>query len=224
MALDKSRTSLGVKIVLIFVAVAMVGYLVPTLFGLFGSSGSNTPQSAQDVSAQIAQKYTAKIAANDSVLQSDPTSYTVLVVQGNNYYDWANEMSQAAQDNASLSGADQPMWLSARQYYERAVEINAGDPSVGTDLSIAYFSSGETTKAIVTAEGVSVANPDFASAWFNLGVFYAASSDNPKAIVAFEKAVALDPKGDKINVEYAKQSLQTLKSAGGTSTPSTTTP
>ena len=94
MALDKSRTSLGVKIVLIFVAVAMVGYLVPTLFGLFGSSWSNpsnTANTAQDASAQIAQKYSATVAANDAALQSDPTSYTVLVNQGNTYYDWANE-------------------------------------------------------------------------------------------------------------------------------------
>ncbi len=226
MAIDKSRTSLGVKIVLIFVAVAMVGYLVPTLFGLFGTSGSGGGDSntAADASAQIAQQYTMRVASNDAILRSDPTSYTALVDQGNAYFDWADAVGRAAQDNQLLLGADQPMWLAARQFYERANEIKGDNPNVGVDLAIAYFRSGETTMAIAMAEGVQKLAPTFTQAPYHLGVFYGASGDSAKAIVAFERALELDPDGQIIDTSYVQQQLQALRQAARASAPATTSP
>jgi tetratricopeptide (TPR) repeat protein len=217
-AIDKSRTSLGVKIVLVLVALAMVSYLVPSLFGLFGSSGTTSnPAASGDVLAQIAQKYTATVAANNAALQSEPTSYTVLVSQGNTYFDWGMAVIQAAQTNQTLQGNEQPMWLAARQYYERAAAIKK-EPSVSVDLAIAYYYSGETTKAIGVAGTVSEEQPDFAPAWFNLGVFYASQGDNAKAIQAFEKSLALDPQGKSTNKDYATQQLAALKGSTATTT------
>ena len=222
MAIDKSRTSVGVKVVLVLVALAMVSYLVPTLFGLFGSTGSTTDGTAStssDVLGQIAQKYTATVAAFDAALQSEPTSYTVLVNQGNTYFDWGMDVVQAASTNQALAGSEQPMWLSARQYYERALAIQQ-EPAVSVDLSIAYFYSGETTKAVVLASSVTTSQPDFAPAWFNLGVFYASQGNNAGAIEAFEKTLALDPNGQSTNKDYATQQLAALKG----SSPTTTSP
>ncbi len=220
MALDKSRTSLGVKIVLIFVAIAMVGYLAPTLFGLFGSSGSGATTKS-DVLSSLSAQYAPTIASYDAILRSDPTSYTVLVNTGNAYFDWAVKVQQASSTDQALLGADQPMLLSARQYYERAQAVQADDPPVAVDLAITYFYSGETTRAIATATTVTKKHADFAPAWFNLGVFYGSNGNNPAAITAFEKAVALDPKGQSINLQYAQQQLQTLK--GSTAAPGSTT-
>jgi tetratricopeptide (TPR) repeat protein len=225
-ALDKSRTSVGMKVMLVVIAVAMIGYLSAGLIGAFSlfSGPKQTTGTSTDTTAQIAQKYTARVAANDAALASEPASYAVLVNQGNTYFDWGVEVSKAASTNTALQGSEQPMWLSAAQYYEKATKVKNDDPKVAVDLSIAYFYSGETTKAIVTAEVVRVKNPDFAPAWFNLGVFYSATGNTPAAVAALEKAVALDPKGKNINLDYAKQQLQTLKAAGGTSTPATTAP
>ena len=219
LALDKSRTSLGVKIVLIFVAVAMVGYLAPTLFGLFGSSGK-TANTNTDVLASIASQYTSTVAANDSVLRSDPASYTILVNQGNTYFDWALKVQQASASNQALLGSDQPMWLSAQQYYARAQALKADDPPVNVDHAITLFYSGETTKAIGVASAVTKKHADFAPGWFNLGVFYSSIGNNAVALAALEKAVALDPKGASINLTYAQQQIATLKG----STSATTTP
>jgi len=220
-AIDKSRTSVGVKVVLVLVALAMVSYLVPTLFGLFGSNGSTTSDSTSpnDVLAQIAQKYTATTQAFDAALESDPTSYTVLVNQGNAYFDWGMDVVQAASTNQALQGSEQPMWLSARTYYEKALQIKQ-EPAVSVDLSITYFYSGETTKAIAIASSVTTSQPEFAPAWFNLGVFHAAQGNNPAAIVAFEKSIALDPNGQSTNKDYATQQLAALKG----SSPTTTSP
>lgn len=230
MAIDKSRTSLGVKIVLVFVAISMVTYLGASIVGfsdLFKSNSSET-DTKTDVLGQIAKQHTGAVQAYDAALRSDPTSYTALVAQGNTYFDWAMAVQQASSTNQDYVGADQPMWLSARQYYERASEVKPGDPSMTTDLSIAYFYSGETSKAIAAAEGVTKKQADFAQAWFNLGIFYGAAGDNPKAIAAFEKTLALDPQGQKSNTQFIQEQLTALRAASGgataTSTPATTAP
>lgn len=220
MAIDKSRTTIGVKVMLIVLALVMVGYLgsgVLGVFDLFKSTGSSSNTSSADVLGQISQKYTGTVAAFNTALASDPASYTVLVNMGNTYFDWGMDVAQAASTNQSLTGSDQPMFLSARQYYERALKIKQ-EPAVSVDLAISYFYSGDATQAIATAEATTKTQADFAPAWFNLGIFYSATGNNAAAIGAFEKAVALDPDGKSTNVAYAKQSLATLK---GSSTATT---
>lgn len=220
MALDKSRTSLGVKIVLVMVAVSMVAYLVPTLFGLFSSTGSSADSASgtTDASAQIAQKYTARVAANDERLRSDPATYAVLVDQGNAYFDWGMDVVQAAESNQALRGADAPMWVAAKQFYERALAVDSKDPNVNVDFAIATFYSGDPAKAVVIATDVTKKQPDFAPAWFNLGVFYAGLNEPAKAYAAFQKSIDLDPEGKNTNIAYAKEQLEALKgSASATS-------
>ena len=102
-----------------------------------------------------------------------------------------------------------PLWLSSKDLYAKAVKIKSGDPGVETDIAIVTFYSGETTGAIVIGERVTKANPDFSQAWLNLGVFYANSGDNAKAIAAFDRYIKLDPKGQ--NVSFAQDQIKSLK-------------
>lgn len=223
MALNKAQTSLGVKIVLIIVAISMVGFLFPAIISMFSGSDSNSNANTNTATGtldQIASKYNAQVAQNDATLAQDPANYAVLVAQGNTYFDWALDVMNAGQSNQQLLGADQPYWLSARQYYERALEATEADSPVETDLSIAYYYSGETTKAVVAVTKVTERDPKFASAWFNLGVFLGALGQNERAIAAYERALALDPTGQGINVEYAQGQLDALKgSASATTSP-----
>ena len=149
---------------------------------------------------------------------SDPTSYTAHVNLGNAYFDWAQTLSTPAEGASQISTAAMaavgPLWLSSRDAYAKAVKIKAGDPAVETDFAIVTFYSGETTAAIVIGERVTKANPDFAQAWLNLGVFYASSGQNAKAIAAFERYVKLDPKGQ--NVAFAQEQIKSLKAPATT--------
>lgn len=207
---------------LVVLAVVMVGYLGGGLLGIFDlMSGGNTnsTQTQTDVLTQLSQKYTPTVTAYNAALASDPTSFTVLVNMGNTYFDWGMAVVQASSTNQTLVGAEQPMWLSARTFYERAVKVKGDEPNVNTDLAIAYFYSGETSQAIATALAVTTTQADFAPAWFNLGVFYNASGQNSAAIAAFEKTLELDPEGKVSNKAYAEQTLASLKGGSAPTSP-----
>ncbi|MDZ4063871.1 MAG: tetratricopeptide repeat protein [Coriobacteriia bacterium] len=222
MALNKKQTSLVTKIGIGLVAALLVLSFVP--WGSLGSSGFGGGTTGGTGTGQldaIAAKHSAAVAAYDQTLASEPTSYTVLVHQGNRYFDWALDVQKAVASQASLTGADRPMWLSATSYYERAVAVKPGDPSVTTDLAIAYFYTGQTDMAIITVEPVLKANPDFAQAFFNAGVFYNTAGQTERAAAVLTKYLELDPQGASGNREFAER---TLKEIASPSVPATTTP
>lgn len=213
---------MGMKIVLIVLIVAFVLSFVSIGAGLFGGGGqkTNTPGQSNDPVTAANAKYQPTVAALTAQLQSDPTSYTALVNLGNTYFDWAAQIQQASTTSTSAVGADQPLWVSAKDAYSRAVKANPKAPApVVTDYAITLFYTGETDVAISTVEKVIKETPDFVPAYFNAGIFYRAKGETSKAIGAFEKVVKLDPKGTQTNLQYAKQQLEQLKSGGTTTTP-----
>lgn len=222
MALNKKQTSLLTKIGIGFVAVLLVISFVPwSSLGLFGPTDTGTTDATAGSLDAIAAQYSPAVAAYDQVLASEPTSYTVLVNQANTYFDWALDVQQAASTQAALAGSDRPLWLSATSFYERAVAVQDGAPAVVTDLSIAYYYTGQTDKAIATVEPVLVSSPDFAQAFFNAGVFYSSAGQGEKATAALTKYLELDPEGTSGNRDFAQTTLDELAAP---STAATTTP
>jgi Tfp pilus assembly protein PilF len=76
------------------------------------------------------------------------------------------------------------------------------------------FYSNDTTAAVVTVQKVITANPTFAPAWLNQGVFYEGLGQNEQAVIAYRKYVAIDPKG--ANVAYANSRISALSSTAST--------
>jgi len=210
-AIDKSRTSLGMKIILIVVAATFVLSFVP-LLGNVGSLFTSAPkQTPQDQIDAIATNYRAQVQALEGVAASNPESYTIMVGLGNTYFDWAAQTQSIASTNSLTS--DVPLWNSARDWYSKAVAIQPADSGVNVDYAIVTFYSGETTSAISIAEGVVAKDAEFAPAWFNLGIFYQSIGNTLKATEAYEAYLKLDPDGKVGNAGYARQQLQTLKSS-----------
>lgn len=218
MAIDKRNTPIWMKVVLIILAVVFVFGFVAVAANPFGGPDATTPTST-DPLAQINAQYQPTVAALTEQLQGDPENYTNLVSLGNTYFDWAAGTQQIAQQNPQAVGADQPLWIAAKDAYGRAVVIRVDEPPVLVDYAITLFYTGETDKAIEMAGTALEVDADFAPAYFNLGVFHAAKGETDKATAAFSRAVELDPEGQQTNVEFAKQQLQQLES-----TPATTTP
>lgn len=218
MAIDKSRTSLGVKIVLIVLIVAFVALFVPvTLSGLFQNNQSATQQNTQDGGTSSVDAINAKYAVNAQTFQtavaSEPTSYTALVNLGNTYLDWGGELrqaGQASQANTATVAASVPLFEGAKNAYTTALEVKPGDKAVEGDLAIALFYTGDVNGAIVLAEKVIKKDPKFSAVWFNLGNFYATAGQNDQALKAYQEYLKLEPQGELATA--AQQNITQLQS------------
>jgi tetratricopeptide (TPR) repeat protein len=221
-AINKAKTSPVMKAFIIILIIAFVGTIgyagVDSIFKLFTQPAAQSTTTTATPAATVEQinaQFQPGITALTAAAASDPTSYTAQVNLGNAYFDWGQTLSTPAQGASEIStaaaAAAGPLWASSRAAYAKAVKIKAGEPAVETDLAIVTFYSGETTEAIVIAERVAKSQPSFAQVWLNLGVFYANSGQNAKAIAAFERYLKLDPKGQ--NVSFAQDQIKALKAA-----------
>ncbi|MDF1543024.1 MAG: tetratricopeptide repeat protein [Anaerosomatales bacterium] len=218
MAINKKQSSLWVKVVLVFVVVAFVASLVPALF----MGGGNTQQAtgATETGAtleRIANDHLPAVNSYTAMLASEPTSYTALVGLGNTYFDWGVQIQQGLGPN---TGHDLPYWASATTAYERALAQQPGDPNVSVDMAIAYFYSGQTSRAIEVAEQVMADVPEFAPAYFNAGIFYRAAGRMDDAAVAFTRYLEIEPDGQSASAAQSMLAeLPATPSGEATTTP-----
>ena len=99
--------------------------------------------------------------------------------------------------------------LAAEGYWAKAVVMREYGlaTAVNADATLG-LGEARLREAIALFQKSTQANPNFASAYFELGVTFGALSDHAQAIAALEKAVALDgtyaPAHFKLGVEYAQ--------------------
>lgn len=224
MGLDKSSTSLGMKIIiglLIFAFISTFLYGgIASIIQAFQPDANQPAATSTDPVVAAQAEFQPQIDALTKLVESDPTSQTPLVNLGNAYFDWAQQVSQASQNSTTAAVTAQALWISAKDTYAKAIKIKAGDPALTVDYAIATYYAGDTAGAIAIALPVSESNPTFAQAWLNLGVFYQASGESAKAIAAFEQYLKLDPTDQQGNADFAKQQLDELKKSS-TSTSAT---
>jgi tetratricopeptide (TPR) repeat protein len=218
-AINKSNTPIWMKVTLIILSIVFVLGFVSIGASPFISQPSQTnTQTGADPLTTINQKYQPTVAAVTSALQSDPASYTALVTLGNTYFDWAIEIQQQSQTTSAAVGADQPLWVSAKDAYARAYAINQKDSPAAIDYSIAVYYSGDTSMAVSLAEDVIKRDPQFPPAYFNVGLYYESLGRTADAIKALERYIALDPNGQQGNLAFAKERLAALKAGGSGAT------
>ncbi len=225
MGLDKSSTSMGMKIIISLLILAFVSTFlyggIASIIQVFQPNPNQPATTATDPIAAAETQFQPQVDALRALVESDPTSQTPLVNLGNAYFDWAQQVSQASQNSTTAAVTAGALWISAKDTYAKAIKIKPGDPALTIDYAIATFYSGDTAGAIAIAVPVSESNPTFAQAWLNLGVFYQASGESAKAIAAFNQYLKLDPTGKQGNADFAKEQLDLLKK---TSPSTTTTP
>lgn len=211
MALDKSNSSLWVKVVIGIVAASFVLSLIPSVFGS-GGGGNTTQQPAATTGgggiAEINQRYQPRVDAAEAVLKNDANNRDLLVNQGNAYFDWALEVRNASPDDPSVS---EPMWLAATKYYARALKIKGDDPAVLTDKAISHYYAGDPITAATLAEQALKIDPKFAPALFNGGIFYKDLSKPAKALDFLQRYLVVDPKGTYGDRAQAQQWVNELQ-------------
>lgn len=240
MSINKSNTSPGMKVILIILIISFV-----LLFSYGGITGfidlfknqpaTTTTASSGDAVAQIKATYGSRITALDTIAASNPTSYTVWVNLANTRYSYAQELSNASQTASAAAPLASQEWAAARDAFAKAAKIQKLDQGVLSDYSVTQFYSAQTTEAVNAAIATAVTGtkrfPTFAPTYYNLGIFYEAIGQTESAIVAFQRYIVLDPKGEGGDPAYAAQQLKALgasvpstATAQPSSTPSATTP
>lgn len=191
MAINKKQAKPIVKIgIWVISAVLVLSFTLPLLIsGLGSNSGSNAD--SQGKLDALAAQYGGTVQSLEQQLASEPASYTVLANLGNTYFDWGQAVAEALPN----TGAERPMWISARTYYDQALSVQPGDPNLSTDAAISHYYSGDAAGAAKIIDTVIAANPTFAPGFFNGAIFYAALGRNADAVAAANKAIELDPQG-----------------------------
>jgi hypothetical protein len=188
----------GALAIVVIVIVVMVS-------GGFGGGSTDETANASGAPAQA-------VAADTS------GSYEELVSRANDLYDQGDAAFQ--EQDFEQGGA---YFVAAAEVYAAALKKQPGDPSVGTDYSVALFYSGDISGALAQVEVVLKDNPDFQKAWLNKGIFLThegriaeqqgdkkeADKLYAQAKTALTKAVAIDAKSDA--GKQADQSLQQLQ-------------
>lgn len=219
MAINKANTPVWMKVTLVILAIVFASsFVTVSAQSCSDTGGLAATNAATDPVESVKAQYQPTIDSLNSVLKSDPESYTVLVQLGDTYFNWADALLQQSQTSTAAAAASGPLWISAKDSYARALEVKKGESPVTVDYSFALFYSGETSKAIEVAEGVTKADPEFAMAPLALGNFRSYLGDSAGAINDFQKYLDLDPKDKWGNVEFAKGRIAELK-GGATTTP-----
>jgi len=130
------------------------------------------PQPAgSDAQAALAQAAAPLLDA----VNKNPNDYDSLVKLGNVFYDGQQ-------------------YLSAIQYYERALVIHPENPDVRTDMGTAYWYAGNADKAIAAMETSLKYGPGHPQTLFNLGwVRWQGKADPKGAVEAWEQLLRANP-------------------------------
>ncbi len=78
-------------------------------------------------------------------------------------------------------------------HFERAVELDEGDPRLLNDLGVAYLRRGDRARALWSFRHAQRMDPGFAYAWYNEGLVFLSAADARSARTAFEQALEADP-------------------------------
>lgn len=224
MAMNKANTSVGVKIVLVFLIISVVVSFISFVPGMFGSTTPGQPgQPGTDPVSTINAQYSPQVQALEAQLASDPESYTAMVNLGNAYIDWGSAL-QASGDSTTAAAAALPVWRAARDLYGRALEIKGGEAPVEGNYALALYSLGDVNGAIKAGEQAIKSDPKMIPGWLNLGNFYASANRPDDARRAWQQVIKIAG-ADSPQGQQAEQAIAKLQSQqGGSETASPTAP
>jgi len=197
--------SLQKKISVAAAAVLIVGIVVGVKYfdnsGVPGISGKPTGQATQAAGATAPPLDQAKVSALMKKISTNPKDTVALLGLGDLYF--------AATDykNASL-------------WEQKVLDIDPKSKAALLSLGAAYYNQGNMVEAKKPWMVAATLYPKLATVHNNLGFLYMSQTppDNAKAIVEFNKVIAIDPKS--ADAKTVLTHLKGLQSSAPTATPS----
>ena len=148
---------------------------------------------------RIKQMADAQAAPLIQKLKSDPDNFALLVNVGNLYY-------------------DAQQYVSAVDFYGRAIKLQPSNAAVRTDMATALWFMGETDNSIAEFNKALAYAPTNPNTLFNLGVAkWKGKGDNAGAVADWQKLLAANPNyeaKDKVLQMIAQVRIQTVAVPG----------
>lgn len=144
----------------------------------------------------------------DASLADDPENADTLLSAASYCTQWGSTVAMLATTDAETSHANEILDR-AIGYYDRYLELeDSNDARVSRALCFYY--QEDTTAAVDALEEITVASPDYAPAWLDLGIIYEAQSNDEDAASAYGKALEADADGSQGVRDTAQERLDAL--------------
>ncbi|OUO59853.1 tetratricopeptide repeat protein [Olsenella sp. An270] len=173
-------------VIVLFIAVFALSTLAGALASVFQSS-----QTVEYNVDYVDSQYADYVADLESQLEEDPENAETLLATARACSSWGTSvMMLAATDDEASHGTE--LVQRAIGYYDRYLALdNASDARVERAMCEYYLGDAETAKADL--EAVTTDDPEYAPAWYDLGLLYEGQGLTDEARAAYQKAVELDP-------------------------------
>lgn len=200
-------------VIVLFVAVFALSTLASALASVFGTTStddsSSTDTSTEYTVEAMDERYSDLVADLEAQLEEDPDDAATLLALGRYYSSWGASVSSLATVDEETSHANE-LFDQAIGYYDQYLEIEDSN-AARVDRALCLYYQGDTTAAISGLEEITVASPDYALAWANLGMLYEVEGSTDEAIAAYEQAVETDPDDEYGAKSYAEERLSALE-------------
>lgn len=173
-------------VIVLFIAVFALSTLAGALASVFQSS-----QTVEYNVDYVDSQYTDYVADLESQLEEDPENAETLLATARACSSWGTSvMMLAATDDEASHGTE--LVQRAIGYYDRYLALdNASDARVERAMCEYYLGDAETATADL--EAVTTDDPEYAPAWYDLGLLYEGQGLTDEARAVYQKAVELDP-------------------------------
>lgn len=173
-------------VIVLFIAVFALSTLAGALASVFQSS-----QTVEYNVDYVDSQYTDYVADLESQLEEDPENAETLLATARACSSWGTSvMMLAATDDEASHGTE--LVQRAIGYYDRYLALdNASDARVERAMCEYYLGDAETATADL--EAVTTDDPEYAPAWYDLGLLYEGQGLTDEALAAYQKAAELDP-------------------------------
>lgn len=173
-------------VIVLFIAVFALSTLAGALASVFQSS-----QTVEYNVDYVDSQYTDYVDDLESQLEEDPENAETLLATARACSSWGTSvMMLAATDDEASHGTE--LVQRAIGYYDRYLALdNASDARVERAMCEYYLGDAETATADL--EAVTTDDPEYAPAWYDLGLLYEGQGLTDEARAAYQKAVELDP-------------------------------
>lgn len=192
-------------VIVLFIAVFALSTLAGALASVFQSTQNQSVEYNVDY---IDSQYTDYVADLESKLEGDPENTETLLATARACSSWGTSVLMlAATDDEQSHGTE--LIERALGYYDRYLELdNASDAR--TERAMCEYYLGDVETATADLEAVTTDDPEYALAWYDLGLLRETQGLSDEALAAYQKAVELDPDDEQGVGETAQARIDSL--------------